>query len=274
MQEKLGEDNLGLGPLNYPHKVFEGGLLLWKKLGSTPLEAIEEFRIEQGIGSEVKMTYAGRLDPAAQGELLVLIGNKCKEKDNYLGLDKTYKFQILIGPETDTLDLLGLVSSENNLEARPLNKDEDLIRSISRDLVGAHQLPYPAYSSKTVEGKPLWQYAREGDYDGLLIQNLVPINRFIIHDLKFVNFKKTEGADLVKYVETLVQKVSGDFRQDQVVAKWRNTIDLDFDYQILEFEVVVSAGAYVRQIAQRILEKIGKIGVVFSIVRTKIHLPQ
>ena len=108
-------------------------VIIHKNLGETPLEALERFRLEQIKKSDnnlisnstkldsvtdnsinwkkIPMTYAGRLDPVAEGELLILIGEECKNKEKYLGLDKEYEVEILLGLTTDTYDILGLVTN-------------------------------------------------------------------------------------------------------------------------------------------------------------------
>ena len=58
--------------------------VIWKQLGNTPLEELHRVRNQLGLSDEVKMTYAGRLDPAAEGELLILVGESCKRKNESL----------------------------------------------------------------------------------------------------------------------------------------------------------------------------------------------
>ena len=69
-------------------------ILLNKKEGETPLEALEVFRKrktkQKKEYKDVKMTYAGRLDPMAEGLLIILTGEECKNKEKYLVLDKEY----------------------------------------------------------------------------------------------------------------------------------------------------------------------------------------
>ena len=69
--------------------------LTYKNIGETPLECLERVRLEYGKAPEVPMTYAGRLDPMAEGLLLVLSGKELQNKDKYLGLPKTYEFEVL-----------------------------------------------------------------------------------------------------------------------------------------------------------------------------------
>src|SRR5690242_6674833 len=93
---------------------MEGIHALYKTLGETPLECIQRFKKENPEFEKVNMTYAGRLDPMAEGLLLVLSGELVKEKEKYLDLPKTYIVEVLWGVETDTLDILGILGSKNS----------------------------------------------------------------------------------------------------------------------------------------------------------------
>jgi tRNA pseudouridine55 synthase len=103
-------------------------LKLYKKVGETPLECLERFRKNHPKFKNQKMTYAGRLDPLAEGELLVLVGESCKNKEKYLKLDKEYLVDILFGFETDSYDLLGLPVSPGKrnqiIRASPIFSEE------------------------------------------------------------------------------------------------------------------------------------------------------
>lgn len=79
-----------------------GPIIIYKRIGETPLEAMEKARFNHPEWEKLPMTYAGRLDPVAEGLLLVLAGEDCKEKDKYLDLTKEYELSVLFGFETDT----------------------------------------------------------------------------------------------------------------------------------------------------------------------------
>ena len=81
---------------------------IYKKIGETPLQALEKHRKQKKIPSNAKLTYAGRLDPMASGVLLILQGATQKQRERYMGLGKTYEVKILFGFSTDSYDLLGL----------------------------------------------------------------------------------------------------------------------------------------------------------------------
>ncbi len=85
--------------------------ILYKNLGETPNEAVLRFKKDNPEYEKEPMTYAGRLDPMPEGLLLILSGEELKNKDSFLDLKKTYEFEVLWGVETDTLDVLGLISN-------------------------------------------------------------------------------------------------------------------------------------------------------------------
>ena len=89
-------------------------LKLDKKSGETPLECINRFKVNNPEYKNDKMTYAGRLDPLASGVLLVLVGEECKNKEEYLKLDKEYELTILFGFKTDSFDILGMIDEKKD----------------------------------------------------------------------------------------------------------------------------------------------------------------
>jgi tRNA U55 pseudouridine synthase TruB len=100
--------NFGKQKVGKKASKFLGKITLWKEIGETPLEVLENFKEENPKYKNEKFAYAGRLDPMAEGKLLVLVGDTCKEREKYLNLDKEYEFEILLGFKSDTKDLLGM----------------------------------------------------------------------------------------------------------------------------------------------------------------------
>ena len=76
----------------------------------TPLEAIEKFKLKNPVYGGKRMGYAGRLDPMAEGVLLVLVGDENKKIGQYMGFDKEYVAEILLGFSSDSNDVLGVAS--------------------------------------------------------------------------------------------------------------------------------------------------------------------
>ena len=88
-------------------------LNIYKPVGISPLDAIKTLKEKYPELKDEKMTYAGRLDPLAEGVLLILAGNAVYEKEKYLKLDKEYEAEILFGFNTDTYDIFGSARKNN-----------------------------------------------------------------------------------------------------------------------------------------------------------------
>lgn len=250
-------------------------VVLDKAVGQTPLECMEAWRAAQPPAfADTPLTYAGRLDPLASGKLLILIGEECKNKEHYLALDKQYDFSILFGIATDTGDPLGLITTSQ--ESNPILGD---IQSACRNLEGAITLPYPAYSSKTVNGKPLHTWSIEGRLDEITIpQKTSTIYRLNCSNIRTVEktwvyenaFKKINSIPPV----TESRKALGnDFRRSDIRARWQEWHDdpqTPESFTIADCTCICSSGTYMRSLAERIAKDCGSVGLAFTISRTTI----
>ena len=244
-------------------------LLLNKKEGETPLEALENFRAKNKKykdAKEIRMTYAGRLDPLVSGLLVILVGNAVHEKEKYLGLSKEYKFSVLFGFATDTYDILGKVHS-NILTNIGMKELEKKIKQNLKFFTGKFMQSYPMYSSKTVSGKPLFAYARAGR----VVK--IPKREVSVQSLKFFGMRKISAKKLLENIERRIAKVRGDFRQKEILKIWRKELKSEQGLPLLkiaDFKIKCGSGTYVRAIANDLGERIGIPALAFSIKRTKI----
>ncbi len=258
---------------------MRGVLELYKKEGETPLECIERFRGENPEYKNEKMTYAGRLDPMAEGVLLVLVGDECKKKQKYLGLDKEYEFEILWGFQTDTYDILGIpqISFLHSRECKNEKISKNLFsysREYENELIGElkkikgkSMQKYPPYSSMTVKGKQLHQWAREDRLDEIEI----PEREVEIYNIEFLGNREINSKNLLENITERIEKISGDFRQDEIKKGWKDLLEKSQkNFLISKFKIKCSSGTYVREIASDLGGKLGVGAVAFSIKRTKI----
>lgn len=128
---------------------FPKVITVYKYQFHTCLEALEEARKSYGIPEDVPMTYVGRLDPMAEGQMMILIGDECKNKDAYLDRNKTYQARIILGIGTDTLDAFGVIDRE--VVSYPEDKVVEIAEGaaeIFKTFIGKHRFPYPKYSTK------------------------------------------------------------------------------------------------------------------------------
>lgn len=235
-------------------------ITLYKNIGETPLECILRHKDSKPELKDIPMTYAGRLDPMAEGLLLVLIGEECKEKDKYLGLDKVYEVQVLFGIKTDTGDVLGVINEVKidkvNINNIDLNKYK-----------GKFIQDYPIYSSKTVNGEQLHTLARRGD-----LPDEMPKKEVEIYDIINLGHYDILGKDLSNTFISNINKVNGDFRQKVIMGKWENFKQQygDITFQVIKLKVSCSSGTYMRSLAERIASDMGSVGIAISIKRVKI----
>lgn len=245
-----------------------------KKRGETPLMALEAWRRGNSSLAHLPATYAGRLDPMAEGTLLVLLGEECKKQENYRGLDKEYEVEVALDISTDTGDVLGMpVFSDNDTKPQKTG-----ILAALKDQEGTKEVAYPAFSSKTVNGKPLFQYALEGTLSSIDIPlHDETIYRIALTDMQLatkdaLKARIDASLSIVPRALETSKAVGADFRQDAIRNAW-NTLFAqmpDRRFTILSLTVTCGSGAYMRTLAERIAESLGTRGVALSIRRIKI----
>lgn len=237
-------------------------LEIHKNEGETPLEVLDRVRVEKALDSSVSMTYAGRLDPLASGVLIVLTGEDVHRKEDFNGLSKVYEFEILFGTGTDTGDILGKLNTES-LQSKELQQNE--ITKVISFFGGKQNQVYPMYSSKTVDGIPLWQYAREGK------EVIAPTHEVEIFDIQVLGFEEKSTNELLQEIKTKIARVKGDFRQQEILEGWENLLQgKETKFLITKCVATVSSGTYIRQLCMDIGGKLGVPALAWRIERTEI----
>lgn len=236
---------------------------LHKQVGETPLECIHWFKAQHPEYAETKMTYLGRLDPMAEGLLLVLAGDT-REKEKYLAWDKTYEFEVLWGFTSDTYDILGVVESEGNSPTNLEKKMPAILKNISAKTTQV----YPAFSSRTVSGKSLFMWAREERVEEIEI----PEKRIKIFSLEHIHTRGITGKEVLQEVEAKIKLVQGDFRQEKVLSSWQNSLIAipKESFLISKFRIDVSSGTYIRGLAHEMGQYLSTGALAWSIKRTRV----
>lgn len=240
-------------------------LNLYKRPGETPLERINRFRFENPEYANRTLSYAGRLDPLAEGVLLILSDEANKNREEYLKLKKEYIFDVLLGFVTDTFDVMGKVSAITTqfFELRP--KVESFITSIEKSFLQE----YPFFSSKPVKGKPLFEWAKNG------MQNEIdlPVRQVEIYSFELLDEFSISVSDLELNILDSIAQVRGNFRQADIVGLWHQVFERTpkgVSFPVFRFKIECSSGTYVRSLAQKLGIFCGTGGVALRIVRTKV----
>lgn len=131
-----------------------GIINVYKEKGFTSFDVVAKLR---GILRTKKIGHTGTLDPDAEGVLPVCIGRATKVCDILTDKDKVYEAVMLLGVETDTQDTSGEILNE-----KPVEASEETVKETIRSFVGDYAQVPPMYSALKVNGKKLYELAREG----------------------------------------------------------------------------------------------------------------
>ena len=159
---------------------MNGVLIIDKSAGPTSHDVVASVR---RVLRMKKVGHTGTLDPAATGVLPIVLGKATKLSRYLVGCDKSYRGVVTLGVTTDTLDAVGEV-----LEEKPVDVTEEQIEAVLEQFRGDIKQVPPMYSAKKIDGKKLYELARQG----------VEVEREAkdvrIDELKLVSF---DGTDIV-----------------------------------------------------------------------------
>lgn len=127
---------------------------MYKEAGFTSFDVVAKLR---KITHQKKIGHTGTLDPDAVGVLPVCFGNATKVCALLTDWDKTYETVLHLGLVTDTQDISGQVKARSEVAS----DSEDVRRAVMSFLGDYDQLP-PMYSAKKINGKRLYDLARQG----------------------------------------------------------------------------------------------------------------
>jgi tRNA pseudouridine(55) synthase len=236
----------------------------YKNLGETPLECLNRLRIKENLPNDIPITYAGRLDPAATGEMIFLTEEDCKNKDQYTKLDKIYTVEFIFGISTDTSDLLGVIKKYDlDFDKKIITKEKLL--SVFNQLTGLRNQNFHNFSSKVVEGKPLWEHSKQG--------NIKQASHIInIYNIELVNITDIKPSLIYNKIKNLTSLVVGDFRQDEIMKSYLPIKNIENKIPIVTVCVNCSSGTYIRVLADEISQILQIPVCVYSINRDSVIL--
>jgi tRNA pseudouridine55 synthase len=131
-----------------------GVLLLDKPLGLSSNDALQKAK---WLLRAEKAGHTGTLDPLATGVLPLCFGAATKFSQQQLDADKTYEATLRLGIKTSTADAEGEV-----LQERSVAISREQVAGVIARFTGPIQQVPPMYSALKKNGKPLYEYARDG----------------------------------------------------------------------------------------------------------------
>ena len=198
---------------------MDGLILINKQKGFTSHDVVNVIRKKLNTK---KVGHTGTLDPNATGVLPILIGKGTKISKYLMEHDKTYIATLKLGEKTDTGDSEGQVIEEKSIP-KHLRKED--INDVLQSFLGKQKQLPPMYSAIKINGKKLYEYAREGKEVKIEPRN---IEIYKIELLEYQNNK-------------------------------------------IKFEVECSKGTYIRTLCEDISQKLGTVGYMEELQRTKVN---
>lgn len=204
---------------------MDGILNVYKERGYTSHDVVAKLR---GILRQRKIGHTGTLDPEAEGVLPVCVGNATKVCALLTDMDKCYEAVLLLGVTTDTQDIHGTVLKRQ--PSRVTREAFEAVLPAFRGLIS--QIP-PMYSARKVQGKKLYELAREGKS---VEREARPVT---IQTLTASDYEYEEGSAFV---------------------------------QAVRLRVTCSKGTYVRTLCHDIGERLGCGGCMRELLRTRVGM--
>ena len=160
---------------------MDGVINVYKEKGMTSFDVVSKIK---KIFKTKKVGHTGTLDPNATGVLPICIGNMTKLVQYITNHDKEYFAVVKLGIKTDTADITGNIIEENDIPKLTYEKIVD----VTKEFIGkSMQLP-PMYSAIKINGKKLYELAREGKE---IEREARPIE---IYDITDIVFSKEENT--------------------------------------------------------------------------------
>ncbi len=182
---------------------MNGILIINKNLGYTSRDVVNI--VGKFLGTR-KIGHTGTLDPMASGVLVLCVGNALKMCELLTNHDKEYIAGVTLGIETDTLDLEG-----NVLRDEFVNVSDEKIKEVLHSFIGSYNQEVPKYSAVKINGKKLYEYARNG-IDIKLPSRMVDISSLeLISDIERkdgkISFKIKCEVSKGTYIRSLVRDI-------------------------------------------------------------------
>jgi len=203
-------------------------LLVDKPSGITSFEVIRRLRraavgsvgSRLKLGKKIKIGHAGTLDPLATGLLIVGFGSGTKKLSFWLGQDKTYEVDVLLGRRTDSGDITGRTVAKSER----MTTEKEVSRVVG-SLVGDLDLPVPKFSAVKVAGRPLYRKA----YQGLKFDP--PVRTMTVKEAKLMSFDQTDDQVVrlemsVKsgvYIRSVAEFLGSKLKTEATVSALRRT---------------------------------------------------
>lgn len=220
-----------------PHGFFN----IDKPAGLTSHDVVAQIR--RCLPPKTKVGHTGTLDPFATGVLLITVGQATRLSEYTLTLSKTYTAAIRLGATSTTDDKMGQITEAQTV-AQPTAEE---VRTVLSSYVGTIKQIPPAYAAIKIQGKKLYEYAREGKQVAAPART-VRISNITLDSYIFPLLTLTVTCGSGTYIRSLGRDIGEDLQTGAYVQDLRRTAIGDFTEQkAIELEEI-SRSSWQRQL--------------------------
>lgn len=198
---------------------MNGILLVNKEKNYTSRDIVN--KVGKILGTK-KIGHTGTLDPLATGVLVLCIGSATKLNEILTSTYKEYEAEITLGLLTDTLDITGNVLKEESVK---VNKGQ-LLEALNK-MIGKYIQEVPIYSAVKVNGKKLYEYARNGESVELPKREVDIKKLELVGDIRYIDNKTVFNIRCLvskgTYIRALVNDIAANLNTIGVMSKLKRT---------------------------------------------------
>ncbi len=206
---------------------MNGILLIDKPSGLTSRDVVNI--VGKSLGTK-KIGHTGTLDPLATGVMVLCVGKYTKLVEMLTSYNKTYEASVVLGIKTDTLDITGKVLEEkcSNISL------SDILLSLKK-FEGVYEQEVPIYSAVKINGKKLYEYARENKTIELPKRSVNISKISLISDIKYENnktlFSIRCNVSKGTYIRSLINDIASSLNTIGVMKELRRIEQGNFNIE-------------------------------------------
>ena len=174
---------------------------IWKPINFSSYDVVRY--VKKYIKNE-KIGHCGTLDPFAEGVLVLCVGSSTKKVSQIMEFKKKYKTTIILGEETDTLDLTGKIIKKN---PKQILLDRKKVETVIESFIGNYKQIPPYYSAKKINGVKMYDLARKN----IFIKrrpSIVKIYNIKLNSLDFNKLNLTIECGKGTYIRSLTRDIA------------------------------------------------------------------
>ena len=210
---------------------MDGIIIINKPSGMTSRDVVNKLC---KIFNTKKIGHTGTLDPIASGVLVLCIGNATKLVEELTSYDKEYIATVKLGILTDTLDTSGTILKRENIII-----SKEILEEKLKSFIGTYEQEVPIYSAVKINGKKLYEYARNNEDVKL------PKRKVTIYDIKLLSYNDNSYTFKVKvskgtYIRSLIKDINDSLgiigSMNSLIRTSQGQFSIDNSYSLNDIE--------------------------------------